>query len=189
MTLKLDHALDPDDVSTNPSRGPSFNDVVERRASRRVVLAGGMAGAAAFLTSNLVGAPRALANSASRVSAAELLGFSPIPLGYSDEIVVPPGYTARAFVPWGTPLTGSSPEFGPGGNSAAEQEQQVGMHHDGMHYYPMQPAGRATSVACSCSTTSTPTRATCRPGPAPFRPSRPGRPRWWRSPRLPTGSR
>ena len=142
MTLELDHALDPDDVSTNPSRGPSFNDVVERRASRRVVLAGGMAGAAAFLTSNLAGAPRALANSASRVSAAELLGFSPIPLGYSDEIVVPPGYTARAFVPWGTPLTGSYPEFVPGGNSAAEQEQQVGMHHDGMHYYPMQPGGK-----------------------------------------------
>ena len=58
MTLELDHALDPDDFSTNPSRGPSFDEVVELRASRRSVLAGRMAGAAAFLTSNLAGAPR-----------------------------------------------------------------------------------------------------------------------------------
>lgn len=26
MTLDLDHTLDPDDVSTNPSKGPSFNE-------------------------------------------------------------------------------------------------------------------------------------------------------------------
>jgi len=43
-----------------------------------------MAGAAAFLTTNLLGSSPALARSASRVSAAELLGFSPIPLGYGD---------------------------------------------------------------------------------------------------------
>lgn len=142
MTLELDPTLDPDDISTNPTQGPSFNEVVERRASRRVVVAGGMAGVAAFLTTNLRGSP-ALAKTASRVSAAELLGFSPIPLGYADEIVVPPGYTARAFVPWGTPITGSFPAFSPGSNTAAEQEQQVGMHHDGMHYYPIDrgPAG------------------------------------------------
>ena len=146
MTLDVD--VDPDDISTNPSGGPSFDEVVERRASRRGVLAGGMAGAAAFLTTNLVGAPPAVAKPARRVGAARLLGFTPVPLGYGDEVVVPPGYSARAFVPWGTPITGSYPAFVPGGNSAAEQEQQVGMHHDGMHYYPIGrgPAGSKQGV-------------------------------------------
>ena len=127
--------VDPDDISTNPSNGPSFTDVVANRASRRSVLAGGMAGAAAFLSTNLLGAPPALAATA-KAKATGLLGFDPIPLGYDDEVVVPAGYTARALIPWGTPITGSYPEFVPGGNTAAEQEQQVGMHHDGMHYFP-----------------------------------------------------
>ena len=126
--------IDPDDISTNPSDSPSFDDVVALRASRRSVLAGGMAGAAAFLTTNAFRpAPAAAAPAAGR----PLLGFEAIPLGFSDEVVVPPGYTARAFIPWGTPITGSFPAFVPGGNTAAEQEQQTGMNHDGMHYFAM----------------------------------------------------
>jgi uncharacterized protein len=144
MTDLLD--VDPDDVSTNPTAGPSFTDVVESRASRRSVLAGGMAGAAAFLSTSVLGAsaPAAAAKAPARSRAGELLGYDPIPLGYVDEIVVPAGYTARAFVPWGTPITGSYPEFVPGGNSAAEQEQQVGMHHDGMHYFPATSGGKGS---------------------------------------------
>ena len=49
---------------------------------------------------------------------------------------MPPGYSATPFLPWGTPLLGARPAFRPGANTAAEQEQQVGMHHDGMHYFP-----------------------------------------------------
>jgi secreted PhoX family phosphatase len=67
-------------------------------------------------------------------------------------VVVPPGYTARPFIPWGTPLLGSYPAFRPGsrdagvpgGNTADEQAQQVGMHHDGMTYFPLH-AGRRGS--------------------------------------------
>jgi len=143
--MSIDIDIDPDDFSTNPSQGPSFDDVVERRASRRTVLAGGMAGAAAFLTTSVLGSVPAAARSASRVSAAELLGFSPIPLGFGDEVVVPPGYTARAFVPWGTPVTGSYPDFVPAGNTAEEQEQQAGMNHDGMHYFPLHRGPRGNS--------------------------------------------
>ncbi len=135
MTLDVD--IDPDDSSTNPTHGPSFDQVVERRASRRSVLAGGMAGAAAFLTTDLLGPPAALAGPPSRGRATKLLGFTPVPLGYADEVVVPSGYTARAFIPWGTPITGTYPDFVPAGNTAVEQEQQIGMHHDGMHYYPI----------------------------------------------------
>jgi secreted PhoX family phosphatase len=141
MSITHDLDIDPDDISSNPTDGPSLDDVVARRASRRTVLAGGMAGAAAFLTTNLLGAPPALAKP--RVK--DLLGFSPIPLGYGDQVVVPEGYTARPFIPWGTPLTGSYPAFVPGGNTAAEQEQQVGMHHDGMHYFPLHEGRRGSA--------------------------------------------
>src|SRR5690606_31585639 len=40
-------------------------------------------------------------------------------------------------IPWGTPITGSYPAFDSvNGNTGEEQEQQVGSHHDGMHYFP-----------------------------------------------------
>ena len=71
--------IDPDDFSTNPSGGPSFDEVVALRASRRAVLAGGMAGAAAFLTTNAFARAAAAAGSTSGAGAARLLGFTPDP--------------------------------------------------------------------------------------------------------------
>src|SRR3990170_3874946 len=91
-----------------------------------------MAVAAGFLTSGLA-EPAVAASAVARKQA--LLGFTPIPLGYGDEVVVPDGYRARPFIPWGTPILGSYPPFVPGGNTAAEQAEQVGMHHDGMHFF------------------------------------------------------
>ena len=86
----------------------------------------------------------------------------------------PTGYTARPFIPWGTPILGSypafvpgTPPFVPGGNTAAEQAQQIGMHHDGMHFFPLAAGpARQRARAAGASTTSTPTRATCTPAPA-----------------------
>lgn len=141
--MSTDIDLDPDDISTNPTQGPCFNDIIERRATRRTVLAtGGLTAAASFLTTALPGAPAAAHGRVGR-GRRHLLGFEAVPLSAADEVVVPKGYTARPFIPWGTPLTGSLPAFVPGtppfvptGNTAADQEQQVGMHHDGMHFFP-----------------------------------------------------
>ncbi|MFX4288369.1 PhoX family protein [Janibacter sp. G349] len=133
----MDH-FDPDDINSNPSTNTSFAEVVERRLSRRTALTGGMAAAAGFLTTSIAGAPAAAAAPARKApQAAGLLGFSPVPLSAADEVVVPAGYTAKVFIPWGTPILGGFPEFVPGKNTAAEQEQQVGMHHDGMHFFPL----------------------------------------------------
>ncbi len=130
---------DPDDVSTNPTDGPIFSEVVRSRAARRTVLAGGLAGAATFMTAaGLGGLPAAAARpGGGPKAAADLLGFDPVPLGFGDDVVVPDGYTARTFIPWGTPITGSYPEFAPGANTAEEQAQQAGMNHDGMHFFPL----------------------------------------------------
>ena len=131
----VDDEFDPDDYSSNPSGATHFTEIVEARFSRRSLLGGGMLAAAGFLTTSVLGPPPARA----QVPAGRgpLLGFEPIPLGFGDEVVVPRGYTARPFIPWGTPILGDYPAFRPGGNTAEEQEQQVGMHHDGMSFYPV----------------------------------------------------
>jgi len=123
-----------DEAALNPSSEPHLSDVIASRLSRRTILVGGMAAAAGFLSRGLLEpTPAHAAKSAGK----GLLGFAPIPLGFADEVVVPAGYTARPFIPWGTPILGSYPAFEPGANTAAEQAQQVGMHHDGMHYFPL----------------------------------------------------
>jgi secreted PhoX family phosphatase len=131
-------------------------EVVQARMSRRAVLTGSMVAAAGFMTSRLVAdVPSAYAApTRPRSRAGGLLGYTAVPLSKGDEIVVPKGYSARAFVPWGTPILGEPagvlpgtprrPGFtGPGGNTAAQQAQQMGMHHDGMHFFPFgkQPRG------------------------------------------------
>ena len=148
---------DLDDVSANPSTATPFGEVVHARLSRRSVLSGGMIAAAGFLSTRLVADLPAARAAGARAQAAPtgagLLGFEPVPLGYGDEIVVPRGYTARPFVPWGTPILGEMPAFVPGtpgapghddtGNTADQQAQQMGMHHDGMHFFPIGRPGRA----------------------------------------------
>jgi secreted PhoX family phosphatase len=148
----VDHPSDPDDRPSSPSTNRHFSEIAEARLSRRSVLAGGMFAAAGFLTTSLAGSPTALAAPPGRGcgrpgGAATLLGYQAIPLGYGDEVVVPPGYSATPFIPWGTPILGSLPAFRPGtpplvpgGNTAEDQAQQIGMHHDGMHYFPRRPA-------------------------------------------------
>jgi secreted PhoX family phosphatase len=42
------------------------------------------------------------------------------------------------LIPWGTPRSSGGPAWkSDGSNTAADQAQQVGMHHDGMHYFPL----------------------------------------------------
>ena len=140
-----DHGeMDPEDISCNTAAGPAFADLIGSRLSRRAAIAGGFATAAGFLTSSLVGAgPAAAVRGVNRGRSAArpggLLSFQPVPLSTADEVVVPAGYTARAFLPWGTPILGAYPAFVAGGNTADEQAQQMGMDHDGMHYFPLQP--------------------------------------------------
>ncbi|CAA9231287.1 MAG: Putative phosphatase [uncultured Blastococcus sp.] len=143
--------FDPDDLSSNPTTARPFTEIAEARLSRRGVLAGGMLAAAGFLTTNLIGAPPALAQAPGRGGPGKpggtgpLLGFQPIPTSTADVVVVPPGYRSQNLIPWGTPILGSFPAFRPGtpsegvagGNTAAEQAQQIGMHHDGMTYFPI----------------------------------------------------
>jgi uncharacterized protein len=129
---------DPDDVSSNPSGNRSFADVVRSRVSRRDVLRGGVAAAAAGFLGVATTRVSAAAATGGAAAARPLLGFTPVTTSAADALTVPNGYSAQVLIPWGTPIHSGGPAWQPdASNTAAEQAQQVGMHHDGMHYFPL----------------------------------------------------
>jgi uncharacterized protein len=118
----------PDEPAGGAPRGRTFRDVVEARIGRREVLRGGLAAAVGSI----------LAPSLSVASLeSPLLGFEPVPVSTADTVVVPEGYSHRILLPWGEPITGSYPAYALG-NSGAEQGMQMGSHHDGMHFFPIE---------------------------------------------------
>ncbi|MDT7833637.1 PhoX family protein [Aquabacterium sp. OR-4] len=125
---------------SNTSANPSIHALSD--PARRTLLRGGAA--AAFLAPLAgIGSLGALSGCASTgeaagSAAAPLLGFKSVPVGTADTVVVPEGYSVQVIAPWGAPvgLSGEMPAFKPdASNSAAEQEAQFGMHHDGIHFF------------------------------------------------------
>ncbi|MGY6555786.1 MAG: PhoX family protein [Wenzhouxiangella sp.] len=131
------HEIDSDDPICNPLHGKPFHELLEEAGlARRRLLQGSLAGAVALMISPGVSA---LAGSAaSSRPASPLLGFKAIATSAADTVVVPEGYRVQVILPWGEPITGRYPSFDPLGasNTAEDQEQQIGMNHDGMHFFP-----------------------------------------------------
>jgi uncharacterized protein len=108
---------------------------------RRIVLRGGLGVAGlGFLgpLSTLSGCATGTAATASKT--AERFSFKAISASVADAIRVPEGYIAQPFAAWGEPIGAAAgmPAFREdASNSAADQALQLGMHHDGMHFYPI----------------------------------------------------
>jgi uncharacterized protein len=108
----------------NSSGNASFDEV------RRELLKAGLGGAL------LAALPGCAAQGAQPV-----IGFRPIAPSTDDAVRVPDAYDATVLYRWGDPIGSplGNPEFRPdASNSADEQALQAGMHHDGMHYVPLQ---------------------------------------------------
>ncbi len=123
-----------DEPMCNDSPNRTFDDVAQAYLSRRALFVG--AGALA-LTAALSGAARAnnAAAAAEGKAPSRLLGFEPVASGMADTITVPKGYRSQVFAAYGEPLSGAAP-FSLS-SSGADQEKQIGMHHDGMHFFPI----------------------------------------------------
>ena len=132
--------LDPEDIGSNQSANPHLQDLIDARLSRRRMLGGTLATAAAgFIGAKLVAPEQARAQS---TSAACKLGFAEVPVSTEDDLVVPDGYSWDVLIPWGTPLLPGAPAFAEdASNGAADQARQVGFNHDGMHYFPFPLLG------------------------------------------------
>ena len=127
---------------SNRSSNPSIHDVSS--PERRTFLRGGSAAIAALL------APLAGCGSMGAAMSGPKLGFKGIPPGMGDALVVPPGYVASALAQWGEPIgiPGNMPAFRiDGSNSAADQAVQMGMHHDGVEFYPLNGSSSRGLIA------------------------------------------
>ena len=127
-----------DEPICNFSDNPTFGGILNARLDRRDVLTGGLAAAVTgYFGSSLLG----LASSSAQPTTSKgLLGFTAIKTSTADTVVVPPGYRTQVILPWGEPLTSTSPA--PGLDASGEdQEMQVGSHHDGMHFFPIEGDG------------------------------------------------
>ena len=123
---------------SNRSSNPSIHEVSD--PGRRTLVQGGLAAAAAGLLAPLAGC----ATGGAVGGGGPLLTFKSVPVSTADTVTVPEGYSSQVLAPWGEPvgLSGENPAFKfDGANSAAEQEAQVGMHHDGIHFFkhPLMP--------------------------------------------------
>ena len=138
--------FDLDDLPSNLSDNEHFQSVVDRVVSRRGFLKSGLGfGAAAFLAAPL--AAQAATQAHQHMGAgygnngprtAPKIGFTPVATSSGDAIVVPEGYSAQTFAPWGDALFADSPMWKPDGtNTGAEQARQIGDNHDGMHFFPI----------------------------------------------------
>lgn len=129
---------DTDDIGSNTSSNPHIDEMIEARISRRGMIGGTAAAAAAgFLGVATLPSGEASAHGRGR-GHRPLIGFDEVPVSTDDTLVVPEGYTWHALIPWGTPLLPGAPPFAEdASNTAAEQALQVGFNHDGMHYFPL----------------------------------------------------
>ena len=119
---------------SNRSSNPSIHDV--SFPSRRVVLRGGLGAALGGLLAPLAAVTL---TGCATTAGGSLLGFKGIPVSVADKITVPEGYMAEVIAAWGEPvgLSGEMPAFkADASNTAAEQAAQMGMHHDGIHFFP-----------------------------------------------------
>jgi secreted PhoX family phosphatase len=152
------HDLDPNYLDpnyepvVNHSNNTPFHQVLAARMQRRTVMKGSVGAAlASVMGVGLAGCGSdsndSTTSTSSNVTSTDL-GFKAVATSTANEVVVPEGYSSQAFLPWGTPITGSYPDYKPDGtNTGAEQEQQMGMHHDGVHFFPIdQKAGGNSST-------------------------------------------
>jgi uncharacterized protein len=129
--------MKPEEIeeASNTSSNPTFEEIVSS-SRRRFLIEGGLGAMALTLID-----PSQLT---AQTSGSSLLGFKSVALTGEDRVIVPPGYTAEVLHAWGDPVS-SGPRWDTNAlDTWVDQEQQVGMHHDGMHLFPL-PYGSTSS--------------------------------------------
>ena len=132
-----------DDTISNTSRNPTFDEV---NAERRALLKGSLAGGALALA----GIPFAGCATTSGPAGAPVKpatpGFVPVAPSKADAIVVPEGYEAYVLYAWGDPVSDGPAFRQDASNTAADQAEQAGMHHDALHYFAMVEGSALSST-------------------------------------------
>ncbi|UKO96153.1 PhoX family protein [Nostoc sp. UHCC 0870] len=138
-------------ATLNPSKNESIRDVIDRvSVSRRRFIMTAVGTSVLTVLGDV-----SLGGFLHSVEAAPIpkgkgfagIGFKSIPPNLlnpatgvleKDLVSVPEGYTAKVLLAWGDPIMPGAPDWLPDASqNAAAQAMQVGMHHDGMHYFPL----------------------------------------------------
>ncbi|MBN9427495.1 MAG: PhoX family phosphatase [Burkholderiales bacterium] len=129
-------------VVRNSSNNEPFSSILNKSMSRRAVMRGGLGAILAVATGGglaACGSGDDAESSGGNDPAPKLaLGFQSLPVSMTDACVVPAGYVAHVLGPWGTPLDDNAAAWDPNGNNTSHDLlHSTGMHHDGMHYFPI----------------------------------------------------
>jgi hypothetical protein len=141
---------------SNQSGNRPFEDVAEARISRRGVLGGGLAATAAAAIGGAAGGVGSLLDAVPVAATGggwgrsrddgygrpirPLVGFQSVPATNADRVTVPPGYTATVLIAWGDPISNGPAFKSDASNPWQDQEQQWGMHNDGLVFFPFPSA-------------------------------------------------
>ncbi|GAB4351970.1 MAG: PhoX family phosphatase [Immundisolibacter sp.] len=128
-----------DDLVSNNSANPAFQDILQARIERRQVLKGGLAVAA---TSALAGTGIPLAANARPGLPSPQINFTPVAIadGGGPVPAIAAEYQFDIILPWGDPLEPGGPSYS-WPPTAADQARQLGIGHDGMWFFPVRDAG------------------------------------------------
>lgn len=134
-----------DNLNRNPSGNLPMASVLDAYLSRRSVMRGGLGAAIAMIAGTGLtgcfdggGSSNDSPSTEPPVEPKLALGFQSIAGSRTDACVVAAGYSAYVLAPWGTPFNSAGGTWqADGSNTASEQENSAGMHHDGMHFFPI----------------------------------------------------
>ena len=166
-----DPSIDLDDIGTNPTANPSFNDLVASRLSRRQLFGlgvgtastallqacgGGGGGGAAFpvlppAPAPAPPAPPPPAPAPPPPAPAPLkLNFNAVAKSLDDVVGVPAGYTASVLYRLGDPIAAGVPAYANDGTDApATYDRRAGDHHDGMTFFGMDASNKWSPASAS----------------------------------------
>lgn len=125
--------MNEDNDVTNPMANRPFEEVLQARISRRGALAGGAATVASVFI-GLADPAAADDDDKHRHEGDDRIDFTPVANADASgpEPTISEDYEYQVMIPWGTPLQPDGPPFSWPQTSAADQEQQIGIGHDGM---------------------------------------------------------
>ena len=132
-----------DKVVRNQSANAPFSSILEASLSRRSVTRGSLGAAVALMAGFSLTAcggdgDPAPVDPVKPVEPELKLGFQSLPNSMTHACVVPAGYTAQVLGAWGTPLNDKAAAWDKDGkNSSNDLLNSTGMHHDGMHFFPI----------------------------------------------------
>ncbi len=145
------------DVTLNPSGNESINDVISQvNESRRQFMKTGVSAGVMVALSSSMGGKFLLGEHAEAAPLPPSLngfggmGFDSIAAKLApvaNSVEVPPGYKVEILAAWGQPIMPGAPDWNPDATqTAADQAKQMGMHCDGMTFFPFPTRTGPSSV-------------------------------------------